>query len=734
MRLRHRRFYSSVGDGSSVTTRRRAMSPQVILSLSLLMGVSSVSVPVPDQALDYVFSYGVNDDKSGSSFGHHETTDGQKTAGEYRVALPDGRLQVVKYTADENGYNAVVTYEGVATHPDQDPHAPTSPAPAVVTTVHPPTALASTHPPAVLPAPTHPHRAVPSPTPPSRGHPVPTHRQIPPHPSAFPAPLPVPSNDIHHFPGPAFAGHFPRPEPVRPRPQLISVNGEPIGHSRGPVFPHLTQGPQHSAHIRPHAVLQFGQRHPAAAERPPPADLSLFVPEEDLHKANFPSLLSNAVPLHFGNAVPFPVTPVPQHHVAAHPGNPLPLRPISRHHGTPIPHRTTPVSHHVTPVPHHVDPSSHHITPVPHVGSFVHDITPIHDVTRAPHHSKQISHHGNPVAHHNPVVHHIESAPHNFPAHVVPNSVPLLPNSSPFHAGSVPLHNAPLPVTPSPGLHRGHEHLPHHPTNLPHHLTLNPHHTSPITHHSSPIPHHTSPITHHTSPITHHSTPIPHHTSPITHHSSPIPHHTSPITHHTSPITHHSTPIPHHTSPITHHSSTVPHHTSPITHHPTTIPHHTRPITHHTSPIIHNSTPIPFHTSPITHHSSPIPHHTSPITHHSSPIPHHTSPITRHTSPILHHSTPLPHHSGLIQPHSNPIPHHSTPLPGPHQSVPFHPPASIRDKGVRRAKSFRNILGGSDIPPFLPGAPTLDRGQYLRHKGLDRPGRSPRPATESEEE
>ncbi|ROT81934.1 hypothetical protein C7M84_024921 [Penaeus vannamei] len=452
-----------------------------------------------------------------------------------------------------------------------------------------------------------------------------TDQAIPPHPSAFPAPLPVPSNDIHRLPGPGFAGHFPRPEPVRPRPQLISVNGVPLGHPGGPVFPHVTQGPQHSAHIPPHAVLPFGPGHPAVAERPPPADLSLFVPEEDLHTADFPSILSNAVPLHF----------------------------------------------------------DHHVTPVPHVGSFVHDITPIHDVTRAPHHSKQISHHVNPVAHHSPVVHHIKSVPHNVPAHVgpgplLPNSLPLLPNSSPFHAGAVPLHNGPVLVTPSPGLHHGHEHLPHHPTNLPHHPTL--------------IPHHTSPITHHTSPVTHHSTPIPHHTSPITHHSSTIPHHTSPITHHTGPITHHTSPIPH----------------------------HTRPITRHTSPIIHKTTPIPLHTSPITHHSSPIPHHTSPITH--------------HTNPILHHSTPLPHHSSPILPHSNPIPHHSTPLPGPHQSVPFHPPASIRNKGVRTAKSFRNILGGSDIPPFLPGAPTLDRGQYLRHKGLDRPGRSPHPATESKEE
>ncbi|XP_042887465.1 pollen-specific leucine-rich repeat extensin-like protein 1 [Penaeus japonicus] len=717
MRRRHRRRYSSVDDGPSVSTRRRAMSPQVILSLSLLMGVSSVSVPDPDQPLDYVFSYGVNDDKTGSSFGHHETTDGQKTAGEYRVALPDGRLQVVKYTADENGYNAVVSYEGVAVHPDQDPASPTSPAspsPAVVTTVHPPAALLPTHPPAVLPATTRRRHPVPAATPAPNAHLAPTHPPFPGHPPGFPAPLPVLSNDIHRLPGPGFHGHPARPEPVRPRPKLISVKGEPIGHSRGPAFPHPTQGPRHSPQIHPHSILQFGPGHPAVAERPPPADLALFVPEEDLHKANFPSILSNAVPLHFGNALPLPVTPVPQHHgVPLHLGNPLPVRPISRHHGTPIPHGTTPVSHHITPVPHH------RVTPVPHVGSFVHDITPIHDVTRAPHHGKQISHHVNPVAHHDPVVHHINSAPHNVPSHVapgplLPNSVPFLSSPSPFHAGAAPLHNGPLQVTPPSGLHHGHEPHLHRPSNFPHHPPPIPHHTSPITH-STPILHHTSPITHstpiphHTSPITH-STPIPHHTSPITRHSSTIPHHTSPITH--------STPIPHHTSPITRHSSTIPHHTSPITH-STPIPHHTSPITRHTIPIIHNSTPIP--------------HHTSPITHHSSTIPHHTSPITRHTSPILHHTTPLPHHSSPILQHSSPIVN-SAPFPGPAQPVSFHPPASIRDKGLRRGKSFRNILGGGDIPPFLPGAPTLDRGQYLRHKGLERPGRSPRPELDSKEE
>lgn len=36
--------------------------------------------------------------------------------GEYRVQLPDGRVQVVKYTADhKNGFVPIITYEGPQT-------------------------------------------------------------------------------------------------------------------------------------------------------------------------------------------------------------------------------------------------------------------------------------------------------------------------------------------------------------------------------------------------------------------------------------------------------------------------------------------------------------------------------------------------------------------------------------------------------------------------------------------
>jgi len=38
--------------------------------------------------------------------------------GKYYVNLPDGRRQVVTYTADANGYVPVVEYSGVAQFPE----------------------------------------------------------------------------------------------------------------------------------------------------------------------------------------------------------------------------------------------------------------------------------------------------------------------------------------------------------------------------------------------------------------------------------------------------------------------------------------------------------------------------------------------------------------------------------------------------------------------------------------
>lgn len=59
--------------------------------------------------MPYAFSYAVKDEYSGNDFGHSATSDGDNTEGEYRVLLPDGRTQVVTYTADHyQGYTAEV--------------------------------------------------------------------------------------------------------------------------------------------------------------------------------------------------------------------------------------------------------------------------------------------------------------------------------------------------------------------------------------------------------------------------------------------------------------------------------------------------------------------------------------------------------------------------------------------------------------------------------------------------
>ncbi|KAJ2943215.1 hypothetical protein O0L34_g18926 [Tuta absoluta] len=64
-----------------------------------------------DHNSNYAFSYTVKDHKTGDDFSHSQQSTGSATNGEYRVRLPDGRMQIVSYTADENGYKADVRYD-----------------------------------------------------------------------------------------------------------------------------------------------------------------------------------------------------------------------------------------------------------------------------------------------------------------------------------------------------------------------------------------------------------------------------------------------------------------------------------------------------------------------------------------------------------------------------------------------------------------------------------------------
>ena len=78
----------------------------------------------------FQYQFGVNDPEySGAVFSHQENREDYNTQGEYRVNLPDGRVQIVSYTAGPEGYVADVTYEGTAVYPEEKPYVP-APAPA----------------------------------------------------------------------------------------------------------------------------------------------------------------------------------------------------------------------------------------------------------------------------------------------------------------------------------------------------------------------------------------------------------------------------------------------------------------------------------------------------------------------------------------------------------------------------------------------------------------------------
>merc|ERR1719232_777753 len=59
-----------------------------------------------DEVPVYQYTYAVKDDYSFSNFNAHEERDGYNAAGGYQVALPDGRTQIVTYTATKDGYVA----------------------------------------------------------------------------------------------------------------------------------------------------------------------------------------------------------------------------------------------------------------------------------------------------------------------------------------------------------------------------------------------------------------------------------------------------------------------------------------------------------------------------------------------------------------------------------------------------------------------------------------------------
>ena len=87
-----------------------AAAPQVV---AVAPAVVEAKTEIVDIDPSYRFGYSVSDAKTGDSKTREETRDGDVVTGSYSVADPDGRIRRVTYTADaENGFNAVVTYDG----------------------------------------------------------------------------------------------------------------------------------------------------------------------------------------------------------------------------------------------------------------------------------------------------------------------------------------------------------------------------------------------------------------------------------------------------------------------------------------------------------------------------------------------------------------------------------------------------------------------------------------------
>ncbi|XP_064119179.1 uncharacterized protein LOC135224262 [Macrobrachium nipponense] len=72
-----------------------------------------------EKGMPFDFNYDVKDHYKGLDYGHNSNSDGNLVTGKYYVLLPDGRTQIVTYTADHyKGYQAEVAYEGEAKYPE----------------------------------------------------------------------------------------------------------------------------------------------------------------------------------------------------------------------------------------------------------------------------------------------------------------------------------------------------------------------------------------------------------------------------------------------------------------------------------------------------------------------------------------------------------------------------------------------------------------------------------------
>merc|ERR1711970_163917 len=198
----------------------RVMASKVLFA-TLVAAASAAGPPAPyapqeaypDLPPVYNYQYGVNDPEySGAVFSQQEKRADYDTSGEYRVNLPDGRVQIVTYSAGPEGYVADVKYEGEAVYAEVKPY---KPAPA----------------PAYKPAPA-PYK----PAPVVKIAPAPVVKVVPAPAPYKPAPAPYKPAPVVHKPAPVV--YKPAPVPYKPAP--VPVYHKPTGYHAAPLAPKYT--------------------------------------------------------------------------------------------------------------------------------------------------------------------------------------------------------------------------------------------------------------------------------------------------------------------------------------------------------------------------------------------------------------------------------------------------------------------------------------------------------------
>ncbi|XP_043235746.1 vegetative cell wall protein gp1-like [Amphibalanus amphitrite] len=255
-----------------------------------------------EKARPYEFEYAVKDEDQALEFSRSEAQDASGTVtGEYRVLLPDGRTQIVTYTADHvSGFQATVTYEGEArveaAHSNYGYHAveedisayeeevataaPATEAPTAAPTTEAPTAPPTTEAPTTA-APTTAAPTTAAPTTPAPTTPAPT--------TAAPTTAaPEPST-------PAPKRTYPASRPSRPVHRPLYPARRPQYHARRPHRP-----APHSRYLPPQAAYQRSQaparRHRARYGSSAPRPVEGYLPPAAHRPVYFSDRPSEAPP------------------------------------------------------------------------------------------------------------------------------------------------------------------------------------------------------------------------------------------------------------------------------------------------------------------------------------------------------------------------------------------------------------------------------------------------------